>query len=100
MEDKQNKSSHILNASSNLLGICFVVLTSLKLLNIGHKTIIDDLTALAILFFMTSCVLSFLSIRGTIRESSRIEDIADLFFIAGLLLLFATAVLFSLNIIE
>jgi len=29
------KAPHILNASSNLLGICFVVLTSLKLLNLA-----------------------------------------------------------------
>jgi hypothetical protein len=33
---------HILNASSNLLGICFVVLTSLKVLNVAKNTIIDE----------------------------------------------------------
>jgi hypothetical protein len=38
MEKKRNnKSPHILNASSNLLGICFVVLTSLKVLNISKN---------------------------------------------------------------
>ena len=41
MNGDKDKSPHILNASSNLLGLCFVVLTSLKLLNIAGKTIID-----------------------------------------------------------
>ena len=98
MDEKNDKSPHILNASSNLLGLCFVVLTSLKLLNISHKTIIDEITTVAIIFFMTSCILSFLSIRGSIN-SSRYEGIADFFFLSGLIILFVTTILFSFNII-
>lgn len=100
MKEERDKSPHILNASSNLLGLCFVVLTSLKLLNIAGKTVIDELTTAAIIMFMTSCILSFLSIRGSIKKSGRLESIADLFFIGGLLLLFVTALLFSFNIIS
>jgi len=60
MKEKNGKSSpHILNASSNLLGLCFVVLTSLKLFNVAHKTVIDDLTIAATILFMASCILSF-----------------------------------------
>lgn len=99
MENEKDKSPHILNASSNLLGLCFVVLTSLKLLNIAGKTIIDELTTGAIMLFMASCVLSFLSIRGSIKKSGRLENIADIFFLAGLSLLFVTTLLFSFNII-
>lgn len=99
MNEEKDKSPHILNASSNLLGLCFVVLTSLKLLNISGKTIIDELTTIAIIMFMTSCILSFLSIRGSIKKSSRLENIADIFFLAGLSLLFVTTLLFSFNII-
>ena len=98
MKDNRDKSSHILNASSNLLGLCFVVLTSLKLLNIAHKTIIDELTTVATILFMTSCILSFLSIRGN-RNSGRYEAIADFFFLGGLGLLFVTTLLFSFNFI-
>ena len=58
------KAPHILNASSNLLGICFVVLTSLKLLNIGKTTIIDEVATVDIVAFTTSCLLSFLSLRS------------------------------------
>jgi hypothetical protein len=99
MENEKDKSPHILNASSNLLGLCFVVLTSLKLLNIAGKTFIDELTTVAIMFFMAACILSFLSIRGSIKKSGRPESIADVFFLAGLSLLFVTTLLFSFNII-
>jgi len=100
MSEEKDKSPHILNASSNLLGLCFVVLTSLKLLNIAGKTIIDELTTIAIMLFMASCILSFLSIRGSIKKSGRLESIADILFLAGLSLLFVTTLLFSFNIIS
>jgi hypothetical protein len=64
MQQQNEKSPHILNASSNLLGICFIVLTSLKLLDKSETTIIDEVTIVAIIFFMASCVLSFLSMRN------------------------------------
>ena len=99
MNSDDHKSPHILNASSNLLGLCFVVLTSLKLLNISNKTIIDELTTVAIVLFMGSCMLSFLSIRGNIRSSGRFENIADYLFMAGICLIFLTTIFFSLNII-
>jgi len=37
MKNVLTKAPQILNASSNLLGICFIVLTSLKVLNISKK---------------------------------------------------------------
>ena len=94
---KNEKSPHILNASSNLLGLCFVVLTSLKILNFSHTTLIDELTIVASILFMISSILSFLSIRGNI---SRYENIADIAFLLGLIMLFVTIILFSFNIIK
>ena len=99
MNHRKEKSPHILNASSNLLGICFIVLTSLKLLDKSEKTVIDEVTIVAIIFFMASCILSFLSIRG-MKSSERLEQIADIIFLGGLLLLFVTTLLFSMNIIK
>jgi hypothetical protein len=98
MERNNDKSPHILNASSNLLGLCFVVLTSLKLLNISHRTILDELAGCAIVLFMTSCLLSFLAIRGS-KNGKRYEDIADFTFLIGIFLLFVTTLLFSFNVI-
>jgi hypothetical protein len=95
-----NKASHILNTSANLLGLCFVVLTSLKLQNVGEKTLIDELTAVAILIFMASCILSFLSIRSPTDRSERYEIIADKIFISGLLMLSAIAMLITFDIVK
>jgi tellurite resistance protein TehA-like permease len=98
--NQNDKSPHILNTSSNLLGICFIVLTSLKLFNVSRKTFIDELTSVAIVLFMASCLLSFLSIRGNIKKSGRLENVADYLFLCGIILLFITTILFSLNIIK
>lgn len=100
MSSFNEKSPHILNASSNLLGICFILLTSLKLFNISQKTFIDEMTAGAVVLFMTSCLLSFLSIRGNKKKSFRLEKIADYFFLIGLVVLFITTLLFSFDIIS
>jgi hypothetical protein len=93
------KAPHILNASSNLLGICFVILTSLKVLNVAKTTIIDEVASADIVAFTASCLLSFLSLRSNSLKSYRIEKIADFIFIAGIGLLFVTAILFTFDII-
>src|SRR3954462_7234094 len=95
MQENKEKSSHILSASSNLLGICFILLTSLKVLDVSKKTIIDEITLVAIILFMASCMFSFLSLRSTTARSDRYERIADFIFLAGLFLLFTTTLLFS-----
>ena len=77
MNDNKENSPHILNASSNLLGICFIVLTSLKLLNKGSQTIIDDITLVAIILFMGSCIFSFLSLRSKSGFGEKLEKTAD-----------------------
>ncbi|WP_253810054.1 hypothetical protein [Hydrotalea flava] len=60
----REKSPHILNTSSNLLGICFILLASLKVMNISDKTFIDEVTTIVIVLFMASCILSFIAIRN------------------------------------
>jgi hypothetical protein len=99
MEDYKEKSSHILSAASNLLGICFILLTSLKLFNIDRKTIIDEVTLVAIVLFMGSCLFSFLSLRSNTKRSNLYERIADFIFLGGLFLLFTTTLLFTFDII-
>lgn len=100
MDQQPEKSPHILNTSSNLLGICFLVLTSLKVLGKSQQTMIDDITFAAIILFMLSCFLSFLSMRRQANQSKRLEKFADYIFIAGLTVLFLTAILFSFNVIR
>ncbi|MBC7829003.1 MAG: hypothetical protein H7122_14735 [Chitinophagaceae bacterium] len=100
MDDRKDNSPHILNTSSTLLGLCFIVLTSLKVTNRTEATIIDELTAVAILMFMTSSFLSFQSMRSQKTPSVLYEKIADFIFLAGLFFLFVTTVLIIFNIIK
>jgi uncharacterized protein with PQ loop repeat len=55
------RSAHIMNVSSSMIGICLVIITSLRVFGQAEKTIVDQITAIAALFFMVSCMLSFLS---------------------------------------
>ncbi len=97
----EKKSSHILNASSNLLGICFIVLTSIRVFGQTQKTIIDDVTVVSLILFMSSCILSFLSIKNSGKSSSLfLERIADFCFLLGLFLLFIITILYSFNIVK
>jgi hypothetical protein len=80
MAGKENKSPHILNTSSNLLGLCFIVLTSLKVRGLTDGSIIDELTAAAIMLFITSSVLSFLSLRQKNKMGSHLKKLQLLFF--------------------
>jgi hypothetical protein len=97
---RKGNSQHILTTSSNLMGFCFIVLTSLKVLKLHETSIIDEITAVAILFFMTSSILSFLSMRSAKKISVRYENIADIIFLLGLILLFLTTMLITFNIIK
>jgi hypothetical protein len=95
-----DKSPHILNTSSNLLGFCFIVLTSLKVLNLKEASIIDELTMGAIFLFMTSSIFSFLSMRSKKKNRSFLyEEIADIIFLSGLLGLFITTIFIMFDII-
>ena len=100
MQEKRDTSQHILNASSNLLGLCFVVLTSLKILKLDGNTLIGEFTATALIMFVSSSVLSFLSIRSKKIKSDYYEKIASIIFLAGLFFLFAITMLVTFNIIK
>ncbi len=96
-----NKSPHILNTSATLLGFCLIIITSIKISRFGAATLIDDLTAIASIFLMVSCVLSFLSMRTRQRaKSERIEYIADIVFLAALIFLTIIILTVSFNMID
>jgi hypothetical protein len=99
MSEQKNKSPHILNTSATLMGLCFVVLTSLNINSKVEESIIDELTAFAILMFMVSCVLSFLSMRNINQSSEKYEKLADFIFLAGLFFLFILTSLIVFNIV-
>ncbi|MBS1112707.1 MAG: hypothetical protein H6Q92_469 [Nitrospirae bacterium] len=85
-DNKKNISRHILPTSSNLLGLCFVILTFIKLSKIDNESIIDEIMGSLIILFLISSVISYISMRAK-RNSEFYEKIADFIFLAGLCLL-------------
>jgi multisubunit Na+/H+ antiporter MnhG subunit len=84
--NKKNISRHILPTSSNLLGLCFVILSFIKLMKLGNEVLIDELVAIAIFLFLAASILSYASMRSS-RNTERYEKIADIIFLSGLFLL-------------
>lgn len=96
----ENKSPHILNTSATLVGLCFIVLTSIKVSKMQDSTLIDETTALAIILFMVSSILSFLSMRKEKGVDDRLEKIADIVFLSGLVVLFLTTMMITFNVVK
>ncbi len=91
---------HILTASSTLLGLCFVVLTSFKMSDNHETSLIDECTSVAILMFMASSILSYLSMRKEKEPGKYYEKLADTVFLTGLGFLFLTTMFITFNIIR
>jgi hypothetical protein len=98
--ERNNSSPHILNTSANLLGFCFIVLTSVKISALTESSFIDEGAALAIVIFMSSCLLSFLAMRSKTARGAKLERFADLCFFSGLIVLFITTMLIAFNVIK
>jgi uncharacterized membrane protein len=88
------KQPHILNASSNLLGISFVLVTGLKLTGMSAQTWADEISIVSGIFLLASCVLSYMSIRSE-KHALRYEKSADYAFLTGIFLLFAAVLTFA-----
>ena len=100
LHKKKKNFPHILNTSSTLLGLCFVVLTSLKVNNKSEASIIDEFTSVAIILFLTSSTLSYLSMRSEKLSSIKFEKIADIVFLTGLFFLLIITLLITFNVIK
>lgn len=92
----RDSQPHILNAASNLLGICFVLITGLKISGASESTWLDEIAIVTAMLFALSCLLSYASIR-TERSTQRLEAIADGFFLVALILLSTAVFTFGLT---
>jgi hypothetical protein len=99
MNDKKNISRHILPTSSNLLGLCFVILTFIKIMKLGNETLIDEIVAIAIVLFFSSSFFSYVSMRSD-KWAQSCERMADVIFLIGLLLLSIGSVLVAFEAIK
>jgi hypothetical protein len=54
---------HILNAASNLLGICFLIITGLSLTRSNSRSYADETAWVSAVCFLLSIALSYVAIR-------------------------------------
>jgi len=64
LEKQMQRHPHILNAATNLLAICFVIVGGLKLANRNANTYADELAWLAAFLLLVSILSSYLAIRN------------------------------------
>jgi hypothetical protein len=95
--NKKNISKHILPTSSNLLGLCFVILSFIKVMKFGNETLVDELIAMAIVLFFISSFFSYASMRSE-RRVELYEKIADNIFLIGLLILSIGAIMVAFEV--
>ncbi|MDA8098252.1 MAG: hypothetical protein M0042_01350 [Nitrospiraceae bacterium] len=95
---KKYISHHILPTAANLLGLCFVILSVIKVMKLGAQTIIDELVAITIVIFLVASIFSYASIRSRAREEFY-ERIADIVFLSGLGLMTLMAIVIVFEII-
>ena len=101
MMQERNNAPHILSTSGNLMGICFVVLSSLRALKMNGQTFMDEFAAVATCLFMVSCLLSFLSMRSKkVRQQLLYETAADYVFLSGLLVLCITTLFITFRFMQ
>ncbi|OYY93689.1 MAG: hypothetical protein B7Y41_10610 [Hydrogenophilales bacterium 28-61-23] len=91
-------SSHILPTSANLVGVCIMSLSLVKLLpRQGWSSLVDEVLAIDSLIFLASVALSYASLRFQ-RQSARLENWAESFFLAGLLLVMLSSLILAYGI--
>jgi hypothetical protein len=74
---------HVLNAATNLLGICFIIIGGLKLTNQDSKTWSDEIAWSAAFFMIVSILFSYGGIRAGIERPWQIR-LADWSFLVGI----------------
>ena len=98
MEPTPSKAPHVLNASTNLVGFSFILLTSLKFFKLTGSAIVSELVAIIVVGFILSCTFSFFSMRSKSQaRSDWYETIADYIFLIALMLLLIVCLLLTLT---
>src|SRR5580658_7115019 len=98
----ESLASHILPVSGTMIGVCATLIGLVKLADAGHgSSHVDEYAAMAAVTFLASALTSYLSIRFSDRArlSFRIERIADVIFLAGLIGITLVATLFAYEVI-
>jgi len=78
-----HRPPYILSASTNLLGICFIIITGLKLVNANVRSRADEVAWLAALLLFVAALHAYLSIRNNGARAWQ-ERVADYAFLGGM----------------
>ena len=89
------RSTHILNAASNLLGIALLIVTGIHITNHSDATYADETALAASLLLAISCGVSYLAIRKG-EGGAVLETVADRIFLCGLAALVLAVVVLTL----
>jgi hypothetical protein len=95
-------ASHILPVSGTMLGVCVTLIGLIKLAQgKSGPSHVDEYAAIAAVTFLASALTSYLSIRCSdrMRLSARIEQLADVIFLCGLIGITVVATLFAYEVI-
>jgi hypothetical protein len=76
----------ILNASTNLLGICFVIIGGLKLSGVNHRSYADEAAWVAAILLFVAALSAYLAIRNHGARAWQVR-VADYAFLAGITVL-------------
>ena len=82
----------ILSAATNLLGICFIIITGLKLANANARSYADEVAWLAALLLFVAALFAYLAIRSQGARGWHIR-LADIAFLAGMTVLAVAVVI-------
>lgn len=98
----ESLASHILPVPGTMIGVCATLIGLVKLAEVKHgSSHVDEYAAIAAVTFLTSALASYLSIRCSDRAklSFRIERMADVIFLCGLVGITLVATLFAYEVI-
>jgi hypothetical protein len=101
MKDRNSNdlSHHILPNSATMVGVCIMVISIVKTTTPGLVNyLIDKGLAIDSILFMISALLSFSSIRLE-RCTVRLERLAEIIFLLGLISMTLITVIFSFEIV-
>ena len=88
---------HILSASTNLLGICFVVIGGLKLTGQNPRSYSDEIAWIAAVLLFVSTISSYLAIRNNDKKSWQVT-VADWAFLGGIFTLLASVMIAAVSL--
>ncbi|HNF49277.1 MAG TPA: hypothetical protein PKO18_02575 [Chitinophagales bacterium] len=80
--ENQNIANHIFSGSTTMIGVSITIISFFKILKVNKETIIDEFLGINTLFFIVSCLLSYITLRNPNMEKT--ERYADIFFFLGL----------------